>query len=84
MNLETTSATPCWYAIHIKPRQEQRAESNLRAWHLETYAPKIRVRSPNRLTGQATYQIKLLFSRYIFARFIAIDLLRKNLLHARD
>lgn len=77
MNREMTSATPNWYALHTKPRQEERAESNLSAWGLETYAPKIRVRGPNRLTGKATYVIKSLFPRYIFARFVIQDLMHK-------
>jgi transcriptional antiterminator RfaH len=74
MNCETT---PSWYAIHTKVRQEERAESNLRAWGLETYAPKIRVRGATHLTGTPTYTFKSLFPRYIFARFVVRDLLHK-------
>lgn len=77
MNRETIRDTSCWYALYTKPREEERAESNLRAWGLETYAPKIRARGPDRFTGKPTYTIKSLFPRYIFARFIANDLMHK-------
>ncbi len=72
-----TDYLPCWYAIHTKPRHENRAESNLRAWGVEIFAPKIRERNYNTYTGRATFVIKPLFSRYIFARFKASDLLHK-------
>lgn len=72
-----TDYLPCWYAIHTKPRQEDRAESNLSAWGLEIFAPKIRERNFNAYTGRATFVIKPLFSRYIFARFKASELLHK-------
>jgi transcriptional antiterminator RfaH len=77
MNMETAYATPFWYAIHTKPRQEERADSNLRAWKVETYAPKIRARVPSSLSGKATYIIKPLFPGYIFARFVVNDLMHK-------
>ena len=67
---------PFWYAIHTKPRQEERAESNLRAWGVETFAPKIRERNYN-IQGKPILVTKPLFSRYIFARFKAGDLLHK-------
>lgn len=67
----------CWYAIHTKPRQEDRADNNLMAWRVETFAPKIRGRNYNPYTGKATFVIKPLFPRYIFARFNASDLLHK-------
>ncbi len=72
-----TNYSPCWYAIHTKPRQEDRAESNLRAWVVETFAPKIRERNYNTYTGKAIFVTKPLFSRYIFARFKASELLHK-------
>lgn len=67
----------CWYAIQTKPRQENRAESNLRAWHVETYMPKIASRSRRLSGGQRSRIVKPLFSRYIFARFRAQELLHK-------
>jgi transcriptional antiterminator RfaH len=72
----TSGEQLCWYAIHTKARQEQRAESNLRAWHVETYMPKIASRS--RVSGRPCARVvKPLFSRYIFARFKAQELLHK-------
>jgi transcriptional antiterminator RfaH len=58
-----------WYAIHTNPRQEVRAESNLRAWGIETYLPKIKELSLDRYINKPTWLIKPLFLRYFFARF---------------
>jgi transcriptional antiterminator RfaH len=58
-----------WYAIHTNPRQEARAESNLIAWGVETYLPKIRERNSDRYASELTWSIKPLFLRYFFARF---------------
>jgi transcriptional antiterminator RfaH len=66
-----------WYAIQTKPKQEDRAECNLRAWNVETFAPKIRERRFNMTFGKTTYVTKLLFSRYLFAQFNASDMLHK-------
>lgn len=66
-----------WYAINTKPKQEDRAESNLRAWRVETFVPRIKERRRGRIHGEASYSIKLLFPRYIFARFDANALLHK-------
>jgi transcriptional antiterminator RfaH len=68
---------PRWYAIQTKPKQEDRAECNLRAWNVETFAPKIRERRFNTAFGKPTYVTKLLFSRYIFAQFVASEILHK-------
>jgi transcriptional antiterminator RfaH len=68
---------PQWYAIHTKPKQEDRADSNLRAWKVETFTPKIKERSLNPFTGKPAYITRPLFSRYIFARFKASELLHK-------
>ncbi|HEX8150722.1 MAG TPA: transcription termination/antitermination NusG family protein [Pyrinomonadaceae bacterium] len=59
----------CWYAIHTKPKQERRAELNLRAWNIEALAPKIRARRRGRSRGGSLYVEKPLFPRYLFARF---------------
>ncbi len=77
MNRTLSTDMPCWYAIHTKPKQEDRAECNLRAWHVETFAPKIRACRTNQYTGKATYVTKPLFPRYIFSRFVAGTLLHK-------
>ncbi len=46
---------PRWYAIQTKPKQESRAECNLRAWNVETFVPKIRERRFNLAFGKPTY-----------------------------
>jgi transcriptional antiterminator RfaH len=58
-----------WYAIHTNPRQEERAENNLRAWGVETYLPKIKERNSERYFSKQAWAIKPLFLRYFFARF---------------
>lgn len=77
MSLEVIGNIPSWYALHTKPRQEDRAESNLKAWQVDTFAPKIKERHCNPYTGKPTYLIKPLFPGYIFARFVVEDLLYK-------
>ena len=64
----------CWYAIHTKPREEDRALSNLMAWHVETFAPKIRQSQRSQLKGKPAYSVRPLFPNYIFARFQLINL----------
>ena len=66
-----------WYAVQTKPRQEARAEANLRRFVLETLAP--RLREP-RLAGSAkalTHRVSPLFPGYIFSRFDVHALLGK-------
>lgn len=58
-----------WYAIHTHPRQEERVESNLRAWKVETFAPRHQQRRYNQFSNKPAYLVKPLFPRYIFARF---------------
>lgn len=67
----------CWYVVQTKPQQEERAESNLNAWHVQTFLPKIRQRRENPFGGAPFYQVKPLFTRYLFAHFKATDLLHK-------
>jgi len=66
-----------WYVIYTKPQQESRAESNLRAWNIETFAPKTRKPRYNEFTGRPIYVTKPFFPRYIFARFNADAMLHK-------
>ncbi|HEY0406316.1 MAG TPA: transcription termination/antitermination NusG family protein [Pyrinomonadaceae bacterium] len=66
-----------WYAIRTHPKQEGRAESNLRAWQVETFYPRIKEGQSHPYLGTITYVAKALFPRYIFARFDANQLLRK-------
>ena len=58
-----------WYAIRTKPKEEERADINLRTWQVQTFAPKLRERSASGYGGR--YVSKPLFSSYIFARFNA-------------
>jgi transcriptional antiterminator RfaH len=58
-----------WYVIKTQPKQEVRAECNLKAWGVNTFHPRISERSTNPFTGLMSYVIKSLFSRYIFAQF---------------
>ena len=76
-NRNGTSGSALWYAIHTHPKEEDRATSNLRAWNVETFNPKVRERRLNPFTGAASYEKKPLFPRYIFARFDAGTLLSK-------
>jgi transcriptional antiterminator RfaH len=66
-----------WYVIHTKPKQEARAESNLRAWNVEAFAPKIKEPRFKSYTGEKTCVVKPLFPGYIFARFDADRMLHK-------
>ena len=77
MSGENTHRSSAWYAIYTKPLQEDRADSNLKAWNLETFTPKIRERRYNQFTGKPTYVTKPFFPRYIFARFEAETMLHK-------
>ena len=69
--------TPYWYAIHTHPRQESRAEANLKAWRVETFFPRTRGCRFDELTDEPSYFIKPLFPGYLFARFALNRLLHK-------
>ena len=75
MNWESRYDIPCWYALQTKPQQEDRAESNLIAWGVETFYPKMQVRRFNQYTGRPNSIPKPLFTRYIFAHFQASTML---------
>jgi transcriptional antiterminator NusG len=66
-----------WYAIHTHHKQENRVESNLRAWRVETFAPKLKERRVNKYNGALVYTAKALFPGYLFAHFKASELLHK-------
>lgn len=57
-----------WYAVRTKPKEEDRAYSNLQAWQVETFMPKVKELHPSNVGG-GRYVTKPLFSRYLFARF---------------
>lgn len=80
MNWESTESNfdlPRWYVIRTKPQQEDRADSNLTAWGVETFYPKVLELRFNQFTGRPTSLGKPLFNRYIFARFQLGALLHK-------
>jgi transcriptional antiterminator RfaH len=79
LDQEKTCGDRRWYAIRTHPKQEERADSNLRAWNVETFSPKVRKRRNNPYVQMPVYESKPLFPRYIFARFDAGCLLRKVL-----
>jgi|ERR1700676_2261481 len=51
-----------WYALHTRPRQEERAAQNLIAWGVETIVPKLQ-------EAKVSVGTQILFPGYIFARF---------------
>jgi len=71
------SAVPRWYAIYTHPKQENRANSNLRAWGVETFNPQLQETRRNIYTGAPVNVIKNLFPRYLFAKFKTSELMRK-------
>ena len=77
MSAEELADSPFWYVIRTHTRQEDRADSNLRNWQIETFVPKIKARRNKLYSSEPVYYIKPLFPRYIFARFTARDLLHK-------
>jgi len=77
MNTGLTENSTYWYAIQTKSKQEDRADSNLRAWRVKTFAPKIKERRYNEYSGKVSYLVKPLFPGYIFARFKVDELLHK-------
>jgi hypothetical protein len=73
---------PRWYAIHTHPKQESRAEGNLKAWDVETFLPKIKDSRINECTGMRTNSIKPLFPRYL-RPFRIRQFILKSSLHQR-
>jgi transcriptional antiterminator RfaH len=79
MDIETRVEDRQWYVLHTKPKQEERANSNLAAWGVETLHPKLKARRYNEFTGKPTYITQPLFPRYLFAKFNAGEQLSKIL-----
>jgi len=77
MNCATVTDISRWYVIHAHSKQENRAESNLKAWNVETFLPRIRDCRFNEFTSEPSYFIKPLFPGYLFARFALDSLLHK-------
>ena len=66
-----------WYVIHTLLKQEDRAYSNLRAWGVDTFLPRVREARRNPYTEELTYVVKPLFPRYLFTRVNLDDSLHK-------
>jgi len=64
------SSNTAWYAIYTKPRQEERAATNLHAWGIEIVLPRIAQTDGGRT-------VRPFFPRYLFAKFHAADMLHK-------
>ena len=64
-----TTGKPSWYAVYTKPREEDRAESNLRAWGCKTLMPRIKEQRSRESKSNTKAKVKHLFPRYIFAQF---------------
>ena len=77
MSRATNSDATHWYAIHTRAKQENRAESNLKAWNVEIFFPRIRDCRFNKFTYEPSYFIKPLFPGYLFARFALNNSLHK-------
>jgi transcriptional antiterminator RfaH len=77
VSTQPTTALNHWYVVQTKPKQETRAELNLRNWGLQVFAPKIRERCVRRVSGPTPYSVSPLFPCYIFAKFDAEALLQK-------
>lgn len=69
MSVQNINEPSRWYVIQTKPKQENRAESNLNAWRVETFVPRVRKSRKHSSAGATTHPTKPLFPRYIFARF---------------
>lgn len=77
MGNERTDDDLRWYVVHTNPRQEERANSNLRAWGVETLHPKLKTQRYNEFSGAISYLVRPLFPQYIFAKFNARKQLSK-------
>jgi transcriptional antiterminator RfaH len=67
--LPKSEGADVWYVVRTHPKQEERAESNLLAWKLETFLPRLKERRSNPCPSSQPYFIKPLFPQYLFARF---------------
>ena len=77
MNRQRAWNDLCWYLVQTHPRQEGRAEGNLKSFGIETLAPMFKDRRHNFYTGELALRAMPLFPSYIFAKFIANDMYHK-------
>lgn len=66
---QNSNDTLSWYVIYTHPKQENRAETNLRAWNVETFLPRCWKKRYDQFNGKPNDIIQVLFPRYLFARF---------------
>ena len=60
---------PQWYVVHTHPKQETRADYNLRVLKIDTFTPQLKERRERAFTGEPYFAVKPLFTGYLFARF---------------
>jgi transcription elongation factor/antiterminator RfaH len=60
-----------WYVVNTKPRNEERAATNLTNGGIEVLAPKLKVRKYKE--GKFVYVVEPMFPSYIFVRFHPVD-----------
>jgi transcription elongation factor/antiterminator RfaH len=77
MNTETLDEQVKWYAICTRPKEEDRADLNLRSWSVQTFSPKFKERSASGYGRERESVSKPLFANYLFARFDANKQLHK-------
>jgi transcriptional antiterminator RfaH len=70
MSLATFDDQPHWYAVRTKPKEEDRADFNLKAYRVQTFTPKLKQLTASKYGGRRP-TIKHLFPPYIFAYFHA-------------
>ena len=58
-----------WYAVHTRPKQEDRAARNLREQDIEVFAPLLCTPRRAGSAGRARDAVLPLFAGYLFARF---------------
>lgn len=63
-----------WYVLQSKPKQEYRADENLKAWSLETLLPQVRGSAG---AARSHSRVMPMFPGYLFARFDADEVLAK-------
>lgn len=66
-----------WYVIKTQPKQEVRADCNLKVLSINTFLPMTKERYTNPFSGLLSYVTRPLFPRYLFAQFDAGTMLRR-------
>ena len=60
-----------WFAVNTKPRNEDRAASNLAGGGIEAFAPKLKLRKYK--DGRLAEVVEQMFPNYIFVKFHPVD-----------